>query len=67
MEWIIKPNKWYDNVEEPYRMLIILGLMIGLFLIFGFPIGMAIFCIVGIYRITYHIIMDSRKLTQAKS
>ena len=63
MQWITKPNKWYDKQEEPFRfymffgtMLILIGLPSIIFGDVGFIIGMFIFCLIGLYRITYFII-----------
>lgn len=69
MDWIIKPNQWYDQVEEPYRLLGMIGMVLFANIIewiVGFKnLALLIICFAGIYRILYHIIMTSRKLTQA--
>lgn len=71
MNWIIKPNKWYDRLEEPNRMLLFLGVMI--FLLVGFwlinlgYVGMTLWSLLGLYRISYFIIMDTKRLIKKES
>ena len=72
MKWITKPNEWYDKIEEPNRLLIMIGVcaipqIINMLINGRTEIGLAIFMLIGVYRIIYCIIIDSRKLTQAKS
>lgn len=79
MKWIIKPNKWYDQVEEPWRMLYMIAMMLFCYLI-GYivslmlnrtdlwtMIGILLFGFLGLYRVSYHMIMDSRRYKTATS
>lgn len=58
MNWITKPNIWYDNVKEPWRFFLFIGIYLLLIVLFGFVAGMFLFCILGLYRIAYFIIIS---------
>jgi len=54
-------NLWYDTLQEPTRMMLVLtiyGVLVILPSILikevGFSIGFALFCMVGLYRIHYN-------------
>lgn len=52
-KYIIRPNKFYDKIKEPYRLFLLLFSYISLVLITGFKIGFFLFCLVGLWRIYY--------------
>ena len=62
MDIILKPNQWYDNLFEPYRFYIMIGLFLaswGVGFLIGIPqLGMFIFALFGLYRVSYFIKTD---------
>ena len=70
MDLIIKPNKWYDTIKEPKRFLLFLFLVV--FLLLGGDyifkhLDMVLVGILGLYRVSYFLIMDYRKLGKSMS
>jgi len=68
--WIIKPNRWYDNQNELFRFLLMINVILipGVIgIVFGFP-NLHLFTIsfLGIYRISAFIIVDTKRFTKPK-
>jgi len=65
MNWIIKPNAWYDKVQEPQRVMLFLGTMIAILLGFHLLgldwVGYIAWGLCGIYRALYFMIMGRTK------
>lgn len=68
IDWIMLPNIWYDKLPNYKRFYIMLGLYFVIVMIpamiykdLGFRFGMIIFCLLGLYRITYALIMSVKK------
>lgn len=55
LDLLRRPNKWYDQIKEPHRLLGMVGLYFVLVFSFGFTRGWLLFCFVGLYRILYHL------------
>lgn len=65
-KYIIIPNVYYDNIQEPYRLLTMLGVYLILIIALGFRIGMLIFALIGLWRITYFIVTPAYNIKVKK-
>ena len=58
--WIMKPNKLYDRLEEPNRFFYSLSSMIiilfGFWLINLYYAGLMVWFLIGLYRVSYFIV-----------
>jgi len=63
MNWYA-PWIWYDKQHDLKRLVIMLLTYIGLILLLGFLAGWIIFCLIGLYRITYHLNHSIKKVNK---